>query len=69
MRSHLTFFTWGGGGCAGEMVDEPELDPAVGRCGGGDVAAGVDRSISSGAGTKTTGAFYLDGSQLPSQRL
>jgi len=25
MRSHLTFFTWGGGGCAGEMVDEPEL--------------------------------------------
>jgi predicted ATP-grasp superfamily ATP-dependent carboligase len=25
MRSHLTFFTWGGGGCAGEMVEEPEL--------------------------------------------
>lgn len=25
MRSHVTFFTWGGGGCAGEMVDEPEL--------------------------------------------
>jgi predicted ATP-grasp superfamily ATP-dependent carboligase len=25
MRSHLTFFTWGGGGCAGEMVDEPEM--------------------------------------------
>lgn len=25
MRSHRTFFTWGGGGCAGEMVDEPEL--------------------------------------------
>jgi predicted ATP-grasp superfamily ATP-dependent carboligase len=25
MRSHQTFFTWGGGGCAGEMVDEPEL--------------------------------------------
>jgi predicted ATP-grasp superfamily ATP-dependent carboligase len=25
MRSHLTFFTWGGGGCAGEMVDEPDL--------------------------------------------
>lgn len=25
MRSHLTFFTWGGGGCAGELVDEPEL--------------------------------------------
>jgi carbamoyl-phosphate synthase large subunit len=25
MRSHLTFFTWGGGGCAGEMVEEPEM--------------------------------------------
>ena len=25
MRSHLTFFTWGGGGCAGEVVDEPGL--------------------------------------------
>jgi len=25
MRSHKTFFTWGGGGCAGEMVDEPDL--------------------------------------------
>jgi predicted ATP-grasp superfamily ATP-dependent carboligase len=25
MRSHLTFFTWGGGGCAGEMVNEPDL--------------------------------------------
>jgi predicted ATP-grasp superfamily ATP-dependent carboligase len=25
MRSHQTFFTWGGGGCAGEMVDEPDL--------------------------------------------
>ena len=25
MRSHVTFFTWGGGGFAGEMVDEPEL--------------------------------------------
>ena len=25
MRSHMTFFTWGGGGCAGEVVDEPEL--------------------------------------------
>jgi hypothetical protein len=25
MRSHLTFFTWGGGGCAGELVDEPDL--------------------------------------------
>ena len=26
MRSQRTFFTWGGGGCAGEMVDEPETD-------------------------------------------
>jgi len=25
MRSHLTFFTWGGGGLGGELVDEPEL--------------------------------------------
>jgi predicted ATP-grasp superfamily ATP-dependent carboligase len=25
MRSHRTFFTWGGGGCAGEMVDEPDM--------------------------------------------
>jgi biotin carboxylase len=25
MRSHVTFFTWGGGGCAGEIVDDPEL--------------------------------------------
>jgi D-aspartate ligase len=25
MRSHQTFFTWGGGGCAGEMVDNPDL--------------------------------------------
>lgn len=26
MRSRLTFFTWGGGGMAGELADEPELD-------------------------------------------
>ncbi len=25
MRSHLTFFTWGGGGCAGELMDVPEV--------------------------------------------
>ena len=25
MRSHLTFFTWGGGGCAGELMDTPEV--------------------------------------------
>lgn len=25
MRSTLTFFTWGGGGCAGEMVDDDAL--------------------------------------------
>lgn len=38
MRSHRTFFTWGGGGCAGEMVDEPEMlrlaDAVVAACGG-----------------------------------
>jgi carbamoyl-phosphate synthase large subunit len=38
MRSHRTFFTWGGGGCAGEMVDEPEMlkltDDVVQTCGG-----------------------------------
>jgi D-aspartate ligase len=38
MRSHRTFFTWGGGGCAGEMVDEPEMlrltDKVVQACGG-----------------------------------
>ena len=25
MRSHLTMFTWGGGGCAGELMDVPEV--------------------------------------------
>jgi carbamoylphosphate synthase large subunit len=25
MRSHLMFFTWGGGGCAGELMDVPEV--------------------------------------------
>lgn len=38
MRSHRTFFTWGGGGCAGEMVDEPDMvrltDEVVQACGG-----------------------------------
>lgn len=38
MRSHRTFFTWGGGGCAGEMVDEPEMirltEAVITRCGG-----------------------------------
>jgi predicted ATP-grasp superfamily ATP-dependent carboligase len=38
MRSTRTFFTWGGGGCAGEMVDEPEMvrlsDAVVQACGG-----------------------------------
>ena len=38
MRSHRTFFTWGGGGCAGEMVDEPDLirltDDVLQACGG-----------------------------------
>jgi carbamoylphosphate synthase large subunit len=38
MRSNKTFFTWGGGGCAGEMVDEPEMlrltDDVVRACGG-----------------------------------
>jgi carbamoylphosphate synthase large subunit len=38
MRSHLTFFTWGGGGCAGELVDDPEpvrlSIEAINACGG-----------------------------------
>jgi predicted ATP-grasp superfamily ATP-dependent carboligase len=38
MRSHLTFFTWGGGGCAGEMMDSPEVvrltDEVIRACGG-----------------------------------
>lgn len=38
MRSHRTFFTWGGGGCAGEMKDEPDLlrltDEVIRTCGG-----------------------------------
>jgi biotin carboxylase len=38
MRSHRTFFTWGGGGCAGEMVEEPDMvrltDEVVQACGG-----------------------------------
>lgn len=38
MRSNLTFFTWGGGGCAGEMVESPKLvqltDDVVKACGG-----------------------------------
>ena len=38
MRSQRTFFTWGGGGYAGEMVDEPELlrltEEVVNTCGG-----------------------------------
>lgn len=38
MRSNLTFFTWGGGGCAGELVDDPEpvrlSVAAIEACGG-----------------------------------
>ncbi|HXZ03118.1 MAG TPA: ATP-grasp domain-containing protein [Stellaceae bacterium] len=38
MRSNLTFFTWGGGGCAGELVDAPELQhlshAVIEACGG-----------------------------------
>jgi predicted ATP-grasp superfamily ATP-dependent carboligase len=38
MRSNLTFFTWGGGGCAGELVDSPELArlsaAVIDACGG-----------------------------------
>jgi predicted ATP-grasp superfamily ATP-dependent carboligase len=38
MRSNLTFFTWGGGGCAGELADAPELvrlsDAVIEACGG-----------------------------------
>lgn len=38
MRSTMTFFTWGGGGIAGEMVDEPGLtaiaQQVVEACGG-----------------------------------
>jgi predicted ATP-grasp superfamily ATP-dependent carboligase len=58
MRSHLTFFTWGGGGCAGEMVDEPELirlsEEVVEACGGwcGSINFEWRRHAD-------TGAFYL----------
>jgi predicted ATP-grasp superfamily ATP-dependent carboligase len=58
MRSHLTFFTWGGGGCAGEMVDEPELirlsEEVVEACGGwcGPINFEWRRHAD-------TGAFYL----------
>ncbi len=58
MRSHLTFFTWGGGGCAGEMVDEPELHrlsaEVVAACGGwrGPINFEWRRHAE-------TGAFYL----------
>jgi carbamoyl-phosphate synthase large subunit len=38
MRSTLTFFTWGGGGCAGELFEAPELlrmsDRVIQACGG-----------------------------------
>jgi biotin carboxylase len=58
MRSHLTFFTWGGGGCAGEMVDEPEMlhltDQVVEASGGwrGPINFEWRRHAD-------TGAFYL----------
>ena len=31
MRSHLTFFTWGGGGCAGELAEDDGLVALGGR--------------------------------------
>jgi carbamoyl-phosphate synthase large subunit len=58
MRSHLTFFTWGGGGCAGEMVDDAELHrlsaEVVVACGGwrGPINFEWRRHAE-------TGAFYL----------
>ena len=38
MRSQLTFFTWGGGGCAGELAESPMLEQlsqaVISACGG-----------------------------------
>jgi predicted ATP-grasp superfamily ATP-dependent carboligase len=58
LRSTLTFFTWGGGGCAGEMVDEPELlrlsAQVVDACGGWSGPINCEWRRHS-----ETGAFYL----------
>jgi predicted ATP-grasp superfamily ATP-dependent carboligase len=58
MRSHLTFFTWGGGGCAGEVVDEPAL---VSLCAQVAEAAGGWTGPINFEWRKhaETGAFYL----------
>jgi hypothetical protein len=58
MRSHLTFFTWGGGGCAGEMVDEPDL---LRLCADVAAAAGGWRGPINFEWRRhaETGAFYL----------
>jgi len=58
MRSHLTFFTWGGAGCAGEIVDEAEL---VQLCSDVTAAAGGWRGpiCLEWRRHARTGAFYL----------
>jgi predicted ATP-grasp superfamily ATP-dependent carboligase len=58
MRSHLTFFTWGGGGCAGEVVDEPELSRL---CAGVAAVSGGWRGPINFEWRRhaETGAFYL----------
>lgn len=58
MRSQLTFFTWGGGGCAGEMVDEPEMlrlaDRVIAACGGWRGPINFEWRVHA-----DTGAFYI----------
>jgi predicted ATP-grasp superfamily ATP-dependent carboligase len=58
MRSHLTFFTWGGGGCAGEVVDEPGLVRLCAEV--ADAAGGWSGPINfEWRRHAETGAFYL----------
>jgi predicted ATP-grasp superfamily ATP-dependent carboligase len=58
MRSQLTFFTWGGGGCAGEVVDEPALVRLCAEV--ADAAGGWSGPINfEWRRHAETGAFYL----------
>lgn len=58
MRSDLTFFTWGGGGCAGELAESPELEKltqdVIAACGGWCGPINFEWRQHS-----ETGAFYL----------
>lgn len=58
MRSTRTFFTWGGGGSAGELVDEPELlrlsERVLDVCGGWSGPINLEWRR-----RPDTGAFYL----------